>query len=350
MYKRVLRPMLFSLDPERVHGLALLGGRIAQRQPLCALLRACCVPSDERLAVKAFGLTFPNPIGLAAGFDKDAEALEFFAALGFGYIEAGTVTAEPQPGNPKPRIFRIPAEEALINRMGFPSLGADAVAARLRKLGRLSVPLGVNIGKSKVTPLDAALADYRCSFAKLRAYGDLFVVNVSSPNTPELRKLQQRDRLNALLQGVQELNAGTKPLLVKVAPDLSLPELDEVLACCEASAVAGIVATNTTIARDELQTPSSESGGLSGRPLRRKAREFVSYILQHSRLPVIAVGGISTADDVIDLFKLGALMVQVYTGFIYEGPFMVKRLCRGLCEYMDREGLRSLEQLRGAGR
>ena len=350
MYKQIFRPLLFSMDPERVHGLALTAGRAARFGGIAGAIDALCAPEDPRLAVQAFGLSFRNPIGLAAGFDKDAVAIEFFSALGFGCLEAGTVTPQPQPGNPKPRIFRLPPDAALINRMGFPSEGAEAVGERLRRIARKSLPLrvGVNIGKAKVTPIEQAHEDYARCVETLGDCGDFFVINVSSPNTPDLRTLQQRDRLSALLRAVQQHNSRRKPLLVKVAPDLSWQELDEVLEACEAAGVSGIVATNTTISRDGLMTTSGETGGLSGAPLRRKSMEFLAYIVQRTqgRLPVVSVGGIATADDVIERLRHGAALVQVYTGFVYEGPLFVKRLCSGISAFLEREGLASVAQIR----
>jgi dihydroorotate dehydrogenase len=294
-------------------------------------------------------LRFPNPIGLAAGFDKNAVAVPALAALGFGFVEVGTVTRLAQPGNPRPRLFRLPEDGALINRMGFNNLGAETVAARLAHQRKAAVPLGISLGKSKVTPLEEAVADYLGSLDALYPYGDYFAVNVSSPNTPGLRELQERDRLDALLAALQssmrrhaadEGRATPKPLLVKVAPDLNDAALDDVLEVCLARGVSGLIAVNTTLSRDGLsaQTPSAlrdEPGGLSGRPLLARALAVVRRLAVRSggRLPLIGCGGISTPDDARRMLDAGSSLVQLYTGFIYEGPGLPRRLVRGLSAY-----------------
>ncbi len=349
MYKKLLRPLLFTVDPERIHNTVMLLAGAARSEIVRLPIRAAFDYRDPRLSVKLFGIDFPNPLGLAAGFDKDAEAVDFFSALGFGFIEVGTVTPRPQPGNPKPRIFRLPQDGALINRMGFPSEGAEVVAKRLsRPSDHVRARIGVNIGKNKSTLLEQAADDYAYAFSVLKNCGDFFVVNVSSPNTPELRKLQHSSYLADILQRIQELNKEKKPLLVKIAPDLSYAELDDVLECCMAAGVSGIVAANTTVSREGLSSQTNESGGLSGRPLKNKAREFVSHIAARTegRLPIIAVGGVSSAVDMIELMRRGASLVQVYTAFIYEGPAFVKHVCRELSDFLDREGLSSISQIR----
>jgi dihydroorotate dehydrogenase len=288
-------------------------------------------------------------VGLAAGFDKNAEIVPTLAALGFGHIEVGSITAEPQPGNPRPRIFRFPQSAALVNRMGFPSTGVAAVAPRLaRVFGSVDAILGVNIGKTKIVPIDQALADYRATFAQVRDYADYFVLNVSSPNTPELRKLQERSRLTELLRGIQVENVARKPLLVKIAPDLTWPEIDDVLTCCFDADVAGIIATNTTFSREGLVPPTDEAGGMSGAPLHRRAVEVVRYIHGHTggRLPIIGVGGVATASDVVDFLNAGAVLVQLYTALVYAGPGIVRAIHADLSRYLAREGLRSVAEIK----
>ncbi|WP_337867879.1 quinone-dependent dihydroorotate dehydrogenase [Meiothermus sp.] len=351
MYE-LLKPWLFRQDPEAIHervmhGLAWLG----QRGPSLELIRQLFSLRDPRLEVTAFGLHFPNPIGLAAGFDKNAVAVRSWAALGFGHVEIGSVTALPQPGNPKPRLFRLPQDQALINRMGFNNEGAEAIARRLERLqqtfGRPPLPLGINLGKSKVTPLEEAPQDYLQSLSRLWPYGDYFVINVSSPNTPGLRALQDKERLEELLAALTSFVQGRKPLLLKIAPDLTWEQIDEILGLVEDYRLAGLIATNTTTARTGLQTPIDEAGGLSGRPLRARSLEVLRYLharLQ-GRLPIVSVGGIFGPEDVWERLENGAALVQVYTGLVYQGPLMVKKLCRGLLERMEREGLRSLREL-----
>lgn len=337
LYKNIIRPMLFRIDPERVHDLATAG--LAQARVAAGPLEKLLSVEDPRLAVDVFGLHFRNPLGLAAGFDKDARLVEIWPALGFGFAELGTVTARPQPGNPRPRLFRLPQDGAIINRMGFNNEGAEAVAERLRRLPKETlhrIPIGINIGKSKVTPLEGAVDDYLFSFNTLYEFADYFVVNVSSPNTPDLRKLQDKDALAELLGTLSARNRGLsgKPLLVKVAPDLTWPQIDDVLQVIADVGLSGIVATNTTIARDGLQTPIDENGGLSGKPLRERSTEIIRYIhrVTEGKLPIVGVGGIFTAEDAFEKLEAGACLVQVYTGFIYEGPLMPRNLNRRLAQ------------------
>ncbi|HEY0697500.1 MAG TPA: quinone-dependent dihydroorotate dehydrogenase [Micromonospora sp.] len=332
LFERLLRPVLFRLgggDPEVAHEWTLRQLALLSRQPVAlAALRA-------RYAVRAprtvFGVEFPNPVGLAAGMDKDGRALPAWSALGFGFVEVGTVTAHAQPGNPRPRLFRLPASEAVINRMGFNNAGAAALAERLTALRRpIGVPLGISLGKSRVTPLDAAVDDYLASFRALYAHGDYFAVNVSSPNTPGLRTLQDREHLDALLTAL----VGERPILVKIAPDLTEPAIAELLEVCLARGAAGVIATNTTLGRDGLAAADTgragEAGGLSGRPLTARAREVVSFVHRETggRLPVIGVGGIMEPDDAARLLDAGASLVQLYTGFIYRGPELVRSIAR----------------------
>ena len=298
------------------------------------LLAPLASPPDPRLAREVFGVKFPNPVGLAAGFDKNAVALPAWAGLGFGFAEVGTITARAQPGNPKPRIFRVPECGALINRLGFNNDGADAIADRLKHLrasGRWpAIPVGINLGKSKVTPLDEATADYLLSFERLQHFGDYFVLNVSSPNTPGLRSLQDRDALDSLLGDMQRRNVAGWPLLVKIAPDLEWGAIEEILALVEEHRLAGIIATNTTIDHSSVPEKSRTQGGLSGRPLRERSTEIVRFITERTKVPVIAVGGILSPDDALEKFDAGAALIQLYTGFIYEGPGLVRRICDAL--------------------
>ncbi|WP_211247185.1 quinone-dependent dihydroorotate dehydrogenase [Meiothermus cerbereus] len=348
-----MKPWLFRQDPEGIHERVMhLLAWLGQRGPSLELIRQLFSLRDPRLEVSAFGLRFPNPIGLAAGFDKNAVAVRTWAALGFGHVEIGSVTALPQPGNPRPRLFRLPQDQALINRMGFNNEGAQAVAARLARLqetfGRPPVPLGINLGKSRVTPLEEAPQDYLQSLSRLWPYGDYFAINVSSPNTPGLRALQDKDRLEELLAALAGFVQGQKPLLLKIAPDLTWEQIDEILALVEQYRLSGLIATNTTTARSGLQTPIDEVGGLSGKPLRARSLEVLKYLhaqLQ-GRLPIVSVGGIFSAEDVWERLSNGATLVQVYTGLVYEGPFLLKKLCRGLLERMEREGIASLAQLK----
>ena len=351
------KPLLFRADPETVHDLAMNALETTSRhRGALRLVRAVCQVEDERLKVRRFGLTFPNPVGLAAGFDKNARAVPAWLALGFGSVEVGSVTALAQAGNDKPRLFRLPRDEAIINRMGFNNTGAEGVAARLQHLfetyGKPDAPLGVNLGKSKVTPLEAAPQDYLHSLKLLWPYGDYFVVNVSSPNTPHLRELQDRDKLEALLETLTrfiETQAMPKPLLLKIAPDLSDAQLDDIVNLTQSYALSGLIATNTTISRTGLTTPLDEAGGLSGRPLRARSLEVLRYIRARTRLPVVSVGGVATADDVYERLQAGACLVQLYTSFIYEGPGLLRRLNRGLLAILERSGCASVQALLEAG-
>jgi dihydroorotate dehydrogenase len=333
MFTSAVRPVLFRLgggDAERAHEftltrLASLGARSR------ALLRSRYAVAAP---VEAFGVKFPNPVGLAAGMDKNGVALPAWPALGFGFVEVGTVTAKPQPGNDKPRLFRLRDSEAVINRMGFNNSGAAALAARLEALGPLEVPLGISLGKSKVTPLEDAVQDYLMSYNLLHPYADYIAVNVSSPNTPGLRTLQDKSALAALLGAL----VGKTPVLVKIAPDLTDEAVAELLEVCLAYGAAGVIATNTTLSRDGLaatdQPRAVETGGLSGRPLTERARKVVHFVHQETRgrLPIIGVGGIVERDDAARMFDAGASLVQLYTGFIYRGPALVKAAVKAYAE------------------
>ncbi|MDQ2589026.1 quinone-dependent dihydroorotate dehydrogenase [Saccharothrix yanglingensis] len=338
VYKSVVRKALFRMhggDAERVHETTL--GLLAAASPVAKVLKR-----GPKLERTVFGVTFPNPVGLAAGLDKNGRALPAWGALGFGFVEVGTVTRHPQPGNPKPRLFRLRDSDAIINRMGFNNDGAQALADRLDRLGPLSVPLGISLGKSKVTPVEEAVEDYRASLRALYRHGDYFAINISSPNTPGLRSLQDRGALTELLAGLDEAARGLagaaprKPILVKIAPDLTDEAIGEVLEVCAAHDVSGLIATNTTLSRDGLapsdQALAHEAGGLSGRPLTERAREVVRFVSRRTdgKLPIIGVGGIASAGDAKRMLDAGASLLQVYTGFIYEGPGLVRRINRAL--------------------
>ncbi len=349
----VLRPLLFRLDPELVHGWTLRLVRLAGQLPLARrLLRR--MYSAPRLPVRAFGLDFENPVGLAAGYDKDGLGWLGLACLGFGHVEVGTVTPQPQPGNPPPRLFRLPEERALINRLGFPGRGAEFVARQLRKKRPPRLVLGVNIGKNKDTPLEAAAADYLSLFDIFAPLADYLAVNVSSPNTAGLRRLQARaalfELLSALAKRRQEwIQAASPrpganqappagegswpvrriPILVKLAPDLSSEELDDALGAILDSGMDGVIAANTTLSREGLSSPlAAESGGLSGEPLRRKSTQMIGdiYARTQGSLPIVGVGGISSAAHAREKLEAGATLVQVYTGLVYAGPGLVKSI------------------------
>ena len=332
-YETFVRPLLFSLDPETAHHFTIALLRQAANFDLALrVLRFSQPPSKPKTN---FGLTFPNPIGLAAGLDKNGVAIPAWAAIGFGFIEIGTVTAKAQRGNPKPRIFRLPKQQALINRLGFNNDGADTIAERLHRLRRSgrwpTVPVGINIGKSRATPLEHATDDYLYSFRLLRDFADYLALNVSSPNTPGLRELQEPQRLSELLQAIgREPGAAPKPVLVKISPDLSPTELEAVLAVCEENAVAGVIATNTTLDHSSIPPALDEKGGLSGAPLREKSTALVREIVGKSTIPVIASGGIFDAESAQEKFQAGAQFIQLYTGFVYRGP----RLLREIMEAM----------------
>ena len=310
------------LPAEAAHNLAILGLRLTPP----SLLRTAFGPTPQK-PTKLFGLTFPNPVGLAAGMDKNASALRAWEALGFGFVEAGTITAMAQPGNPKPRCFRYPSQQALINRMGFNNAGASAVANRLARQkasGRWPrVPVGINIGKSKLTPNEQAASDYATSYKLLLPFGDYFVVNVSSPNTPNLRALQDRDALAEIIRTLKRIN-NIKPLLVKIAPDLTDDALRDIASLAESEHLAGLIATNTTLDHSAVAKDSDQQGGLSGRPLRQRSTDVLRILRSATKLPIIASGGIMDATAAHEKLEAGASLVQLYTGFVYNGPELIR--------------------------
>ncbi len=350
-YEKFLRPLLFRLEPERAHELAVISMAVLGRfGPVCRALEAIARLSPGVFRpVETMGLRFPNAVGLAAGFDKNASAWPAAAALGFGHVEIGTVTAVPQPGNPRPRVFRFPRDEAVINRLGFNNEGSEAVAARLARqpaVGKRRIPLGINLGKSKVADIDRAPEDYLASFARLADHADYLVLNVSSPNTPGLRQLQDESRLRELLAAVTAAGRARAalpgkarvPILLKIAPDMGFPQIDAVVGVVGDFGLDGIIATNTTLARTGAFAGVSEAGGLSGAPLCRRSTEVVRYIARATagRVPVIGVGGITDVRGAAEKLDAGATLVQVYTGMIYRGPFFAAELARGLADRQRR--------------
>lgn len=340
MYQLV-KPLFFKLDPERAHHFVVQRLQwFYDHFPLGKLLlRRWFDVHVKGLETEVFGLKFKNPIGLAAGFDKNGEYIEALSTLGFGFIEVGTVTPMPQPGNCKPRMFRLVEDQAIINRMGFNNKGVDILAARLRQLkAENPVIIGGNIGKNKQTPNEEAVSDYLKCFEKLHEVVDYFVVNVSSPNTPGLRELQEKEPLKRILNALQERNLANsvvRPILLKIAPDLTNEQLNDIVDIVAETGISGVIATNTTIDREGLKANDrlkNEAGGVSGKPLTNRSTEVIKYLSERSgsAFPIIGVGGISTPEDVREKMNAGASLVQVYTGFIYEGPDLVKKLCRGL--------------------
>ncbi|MCF8714958.1 quinone-dependent dihydroorotate dehydrogenase [Joostella atrarenae] len=335
MYKLLIRPLFFLFDPEDVHHFTVWAVRFVNKIPgVSSLIRACFVVEDERLEREVFGLKFKNPVGLAAGFDKNAMLYKELANFGFGHIEIGTLTPKAQPGNPKKRLFRLIDDKGIVNRMGFNNGGVEEAVERLKK--NKSVLIGGNIGKNKVTPNEQAVDDYTYCFKALYPYVDYFVVNVSSPNTPNLRALQDKEPLTALLNTLQALNneqVKTKPVLLKIAPDLTNEQLLDIVDIVITTKIAGVIATNTTISREGLTSDNKEEvGGLSGLPLTKRSTEVIRFIAKESKgaFPIIGVGGIHSEGDAMEKLEAGASLVQLYTGFIYEGPFIVKRINKAL--------------------
>jgi dihydroorotate dehydrogenase len=355
VYRSLLRPILFSLPPETAHHLALKSLKLSK--PIHSLVFPT-ITNDKSTRIDCFGLTFPNPIGLAAGFDKDGVALNELASLGFGHIEAGTVTYNAQPGNPRPRLFRLPKDQALINRAGFNNNGAAAFAKRING-HRPNCVLGVSIGKSKVTPLENAVDDYLASFNLVYEHADYVAINVSSPNTPQLRQLQQADHLSSLLSALQTRNKELQsqrnrtapiPLLVKLSPDLLTTDLEMIVDVVQRLGIDGIIATNTTVSRESLHSSKEEvsacgDGGLSGRPLTNRSTRMIAelYKLTNGNIPIVGVGGVFTAEDAWDKIAAGASLVQLYTGFIYQGPTVAKEIVEGLRTILKEKGFTTVQ-------
>ena len=350
MYKLILKPIFFLFSPEQAHHLAMKLFKGVLSFPIINLfLKNIYTVENEGLTKEILGLKFKNPVGLAAGFDKDGKYLDVLPHLGFGFVEIGTVTPKPQDGNPKPRLFRLPKDEALINRMGFNNAGVQSLVDKLTiwKVKRAnvqnrypSVIIGGNIGKNKITPNEEAVKDYEICFEALFNYVDYFVVNVSSPNTPNLRELQDKEPLTKLLSSLQVLNMQKekpKPILLKIAPDLTDSQLDDILEIVKNTQLSGLVATNTTISRENLQTDPLSieaigAGGLSGKPVKNRSTEVIRYLRDNGEknMVIIGVGGIASATDALEKMQAGADLIQIYTGFIYEGPSLVKKINRAL--------------------
>ncbi|WP_067550246.1 quinone-dependent dihydroorotate dehydrogenase [Algoriphagus sanaruensis] len=346
MYKSLLKPLLFLQKPEKAHHFTFDMTKWTFNLPLVkSMVKNAFALDDPRLEREVFGLKFKNPVGLAAGFDKDAKLIDEMAMLGFGFIEIGTLTPKPQEGNPQPRLFRLPQDEALINRMGFNNGGVMEAVERL-KSRKSQVIVGGNIGKNKVTPNENAVDDYLICLEELHPYVDYFVVNVSSPNTPNLRDLQEKEPLKQLLTAVKAANdskSKPKPILLKIAPDLTDGQLDDIIEIVKETQIDGVIATNTTIDRSKLTTTASEveaigAGGVSGKVLKQRSTEVIRYLHQKSEaaFPIIGVGGIFSAEDAIEKLEAGASLVQVYSGMIYEGPGLIKKIKKGLLAYFSR--------------
>ncbi|WP_150266730.1 quinone-dependent dihydroorotate dehydrogenase [Paenibacillus tepidiphilus] len=360
LYRHLGKPIFFKMDPEKAHHFVIGGLSKAAFVPggSAGMRLMYGVPETPDLAVDLFGLHFPSPVGLAAGLDKNGEAVGGFSSIGFGFMEVGTVTPEGQPGNDSPRLFRLVPDEALINRMGFNNEGAEAMAGRLAALKRRRIPVAVNIGKNKVTPNELAHEDYRKCIRTLYPYGDFFVVNISSPNTPDLRSLQHGSELTRLLaevkaeMDIQRKSSGAaKSLLVKIAPDVSDAELEYMVHTLTEAGVDGVIATNTTLSREGLTSEKAgEAGGLSGKPLRDRSTEVIRRIYSQTggKLPIIGSGGIFTSQDAYDKIRAGASLVEIYTALIYEGPEINRRLHAGLRNLLRRDGYRNILEAVGA--
>lgn len=332
MYRRFIKPILFLFDPERVHHFVFFGLKIIGKIPfLQSALHKKYFVTNPALQRKVFGIDFPNPVGLAAGLDKDAECYQTLSCLGFGFVEIGTITPKPQAGNPKKRLFRLKQDGAIINRMGFNNKGVEQAIKNLK--GKKNIIIGGNIGKNKITPNELAVEDYKICFEALFPYVDYFVVNVSSPNTPNLRALQEKEPLKHILNSLQKINhkkQNPKPILLKIAPDLSNEQLLDIINIVSETKIAGVIATNTTIARPEtlISAKKNEIGGLSGKPLEERSTQIIRFLHQESKgaFPIIGVGGIHSPKAALEKLKAGASLVQIYTGFIYEGPELIKRI------------------------
>lgn len=362
LYRKMVKPIFFKMDPETAHHVTIGGLQAMGKMPGGTSLLSMMygVRETPELSMDLWGIRFPNPIGLAAGLDKNGQAVRAFSSIGFGFIEVGTVTPKPQPGNELPRLYRLPQDEALINRMGFNNLGAAYLAKQLDHLRRLKqqrIPIALNIGKNKLTSNETATDDYIACIRILYPYGDFFVVNISSPNTPDLRKLQHGDELRQLLEAVtQEMDVQKEkyqrqlPILIKIAPDLGDDELEQVVDTISKSRISGIIATNTTINRDGLTHQNSrEIGGLSGKPLTKRSTEVIRsiYKLTEGRMPIIGSGGVFTAEDAYEKIKAGASLVEIYTALIYRGPGVNQEITRGLSRLLKRDGFKHISEAIG---
>ena len=362
LYRNLLKPVFFKMDPETAHHWTIGGlssiGNIPGGMGLLDMMYG--VQEAPELSMDLWGIRFPHPIGLAAGLDKNGQAVRAFSSIGFGFIEVGTVTPKAQPGNELPRLFRLPQDEALINRMGFNNLGAEYLAKQLvgiQKLKQKRIPVAINIGKNKLTSNEAAMDDYMACIRILYPYGDFFVVNISSPNTPDLRKLQHGDELRQLLHAVtQEMDVQKEkyqralPILVKIAPDLGDEELEQVVETLSASRISGIIATNTTLSRDGLTHRNlQETGGMSGKPLAKRSTEVIHsiYKLTGGRMPIIGVGGVFTAEDAYEKIRAGASLVEIYTALIYKGPGVIQEITNGLSQLLRKDGLTHISEAVG---
>lgn len=365
MYKHFIRPFLFQFDSETVHEFVL--NRLSQQYHILKIFRSAFQFENPLLRQTIFNKTFENPVGLAAGFDKFAKGIPVWDSLGFGFAEIGTITGQEQPGNDRPRLFRLKKDEALINRFGFNNPGAEKAARTLAEWEAKkilhAIPVGINIGKTKIVELEKAKDDYLLSFEKLWTFADYFVVNVSSPNTPNLRELQDKRFLTDILLALAEKNVRLsrqalippKAILVKIAPDLSLSQIDEVLTVVETAGVDGVVATNTTIERKNLSSDPqlvSETGGLSGKPLKNASTEIIRHIYNSTKgkITIVGVGGIFNGDDAYEKIRAGASLVQIYTGFIYEGPMVCKKTNKTLAELVERDGFKNIAEAVGKGK
>lgn len=360
LYTKIVKPVFFRMDPEKAHHITIDGLSVAGKVPgvLSLLEKMYGVHETPELAMDLWGIHFPNVIGLAAGLDKNGVAVPGFSSIGFGFMEVGTVTPLPQSGNDLPRLFRLPEDQGLINRMGFNNYGAEAMAEQLQPLQTRNIPVAINIGKNKATPNDQAEEDYKKCIQSLYPYGDFFVVNISSPNTPDLRSLQHGEELKSLLSAVtqemkkqQEIHQSSrKPVLVKIAPDLTDIELEYITDTISQSGVDGIIATNTTLSREGLKHPhAKEMGGLSGKPLLERSTEIIRKIYKQTegKLPIIGSGGIFTSKDAYDKIKAGASMIELYSALIYKGPGVVKEIHAGLREALQRDGFRHISEAIG---
>jgi dihydroorotate dehydrogenase len=363
IYQWGLRPLLFALDPELAHKAAIATGQaVSNSHQLQALFSSILRYQNPRLQQRVMGIDFPNPLGLAAGFDKDAIGSGGWSSFGFGSAEMGSITFHAQPGNPQPRLFRLPQDEAILNRMGFNNLGAEAVAERFRtyrQQHQIMIPIGINLGKSKITPLNDAKNDYLQSFKLLQDLGDYFVINVSSPNTPGLRDLQAVDALQEIITAIQGQNRQNKPLLIKIAPDLNDDDIREIVQITLFHNISGLIATNTAIARDHLKTQilpatgnsiQTEPGGISGKPLQKRSTAVIKLINQASqgKITIIGVGGIASADDAWEKITAGASLLQIYTGWVYQGLPVIKEILQGLIQKLDAAGLDNIAQAVGS--